>query len=90
MWRQAFATTLSHINRDCEERIMNSYWVNEQARQRIEQLRRDAAGDVLVRQARGDVDAPAGPRSTTRTTPIRELGSVLVRHAGRLARVAVP
>jgi hypothetical protein len=90
MWRPAVATTLSHINRDSEERIMNSYWANEQARQRIQQMRRDAAGDVLVRGSRADLDAPDGPTATARTTPIRQLGNVLVRRAGRLGRVAVP
>jgi len=33
---------------------MNSHWANEQARQRVAELRREAAGTELVRAARFD------------------------------------
>lgn len=69
---------------------MNTYWANEQARQHIEQLRREATGDVLVRGARADGDGSDGTAGTTGRTPIREIANGLARRAWWRTRVAVP
>jgi hypothetical protein len=69
---------------------MNTQWANEQARQRIEQMRREASGNVLVRQAGADGDGSDGTAATPGRTPIRQVANGLARRAGRLTRVAVP
>lgn len=69
---------------------MNTQWASEQAQQRIEQMRREASGDVLVRNARADVDGSDGTAATPGRARIHGLANVLVRRGGRPTRVAVP
>jgi hypothetical protein len=87
---QRLRTTLSHINSDSEERVMNIQWASQQAQQRIEQMRREASGDVLVRNARADGDGSDGTEATPGRGRIHGLATVLVRRGGRPTRVAVP
>jgi hypothetical protein len=66
---------------------MTSHWANEQARQRIADLRREAAGTQLVRAARLEHAVASSAERRSRQIPLRAFRGTLGRFLASLAAI---